>query len=177
MENAEKVKNLVVGKFYSVVCAIMESQTFAINHYVPIIPILHKDPQFGAAGRFEHYHLDGRFINDDYISGYMLYNHKTSQVIAPKDSSSLYIFKGLTRKRRKCRTLETGLNIDERYPAPISWSNWYKKMIGKSCEGKKCPHYGTEMTEINGRWICPLHNLEGCPTTKKIVKPSKIKLY
>lgn len=42
--------------------------------------------------------------------------------------------------------------------------------VGKSCKGKKCPHFGTTMIEKDGVLICPLHNLKGSLKTSKIVK-------
>jgi uncharacterized Zn finger protein (UPF0148 family) len=43
-------------------------------------------------------------------------------------------------------------------------------MIGKSCKGKKCPHFGANMIEKNGELVCPIHNLKGDLKTLKIVK-------
>lgn len=170
MQKAEHVENLIIGKFYSVACAEMVNPNESVV-YVPIIPILHRDPQFGTAGSFEHYHLDGRFISQDVIATMILYEGRTNNIIAPKDINAYFRFKKVVRKRRKCVRLITGLNLNNSIPAPEKWLKWYKTMIGKSCAGKKCPHYGTQMIETNGRLVCPLHNLEGSIETNKIIEP------
>ena len=178
MELAEKVDELQLNKFYSVACAEMKSDDGKIC-YVPVIPILHKDPQFGSLGRMKHYHVDGRFISKSYIGGVHITHGKTNQVIAINDPKPYFQFQRIVRKKRKCIRMDTGLEIPGGIygnQIPTSWSSWYKSMLGKSCEGKKCPHFGTNMVEINGRWKCPVHNLEGCPKTKKIIEPRDLKL-
>lgn len=47
---------------------------------------------------------------------------------------------------------------------------WYNSFLGKSCAGKKCPHLGTTMIEQEGKLVCPLHKLQGCLKTLKIIE-------
>lgn len=161
---------LEIGKFYNVKCAEVKN---GFNHntfcYVPVIGEKHKDPQFGVD--WVHYHIDGRFSTEkDYydVDSLGRTNRVLSAVPIEKWQSD-YVFK-IVVKRRKCRRLTTGL-------IPPSHANkywdWYKTMVGKSCAGKKCPHLGTAMVEIEGQLICPLHSLIGNLKTNKIIMRPK----
>ena len=55
----------------------------------------------------------------------------------------------------------------------VYWT-WYKSMIGKSCKGRRCPHFGTMMHERDGKLICPLHNLEGDIETELIINKPEV---
>lgn len=157
-----------VGKFYNVPCAIVEVLTgkYAGKKWiVPIIGISHVDTKFGNLP-LPHYHLDGRFTsgkNGPYDTDE--YGYTSGVVVSCDTVFSKFI--GIETKRKKCKRLTTGLSMgirkDERY------SEWYKSMLGKSCKGKKCPHFGTEMLEREGVLVCPLHNLTGDILKEKII--------
>lgn len=169
MEKAEKVQ-VELNKYYDVACAKMVLKDNGYTVFVPVHPNSHKDPQFGKIAAIEHYHVDGRFFREEYVAGISMNEGRTNQAIFIGDKNASYQFKGIERKRRKCIRLETGLDINF-YRTPTSWEKWYKTMIGKPIKENKCPHFGTIMSEINGKLICPMHNLEGCLKTKKIIKP------
>ena len=151
----------IVGKFYNVRCAKMDYS--GKIEYVPIIGIEHADAQFGV--NFKHFHIDGRFK-----SNYVDENGFTNSILSTDGvANSAFIgkFRGIEIRRRKCLRLTTGIKppkIKGKYTA------WYNSMIGKSCKGKKCPHLGTEMVERDGRLICPIHKLQGCPSTLQIIE-------
>jgi len=65
--------------------------------------------------------------------------------------------------------LTTGLLSPHVVPPVKGWKEWYANYIGKSCKGRKCPHYGTHMLEVNGSLLCPLHHLKGDIETETII--------
>ncbi len=159
---------LEIGKFYNVRCALMIRQKNDVHYYMPVIGVAHEDT-FAALGK--HYHIDGRFVGKEGE----LVNFKdgfTNQVCecVPHKTDPYRMFVGqIVIRRRKCKRLITGVNPPKEAFKYGKYAEWYNSMIGKSCKGKKCPHYGTTMQERGGKLICPLHNLIGCPTTEKII--------
>lgn len=164
-----------VGKYYRVRCAEMKSTSSEYKMYVPIIGQLHRDPQFGKGGELPHYHVDGRFAREG-----CSYNHYEvdgmgrTNVVVPNnyDANYLYHFTGkIVQKKIKCKRTTTGLipPIVGWKGEETTWVKWYKDQIGKSCAGKRCPHLGHAMHEVNGRLVCPLHNLQGCKETEVII--------
>ncbi len=151
----------IVGEFYNVRCAIIENECKEIH--VPIIGKAHTDAQFKV--NHEHYHIDGRFT-DFYVDS----EGKTNVVLTTDADYSFEKIKGYSIKRRKCRRLTTGVKPPEtmRY-THSECHDWYKGMVGKSCLGRKCPHLGTKMIEVNGRLECPLHKLQGSIETETIL--------
>ncbi len=151
----------IVGKYYNVRCALME-----YNGKIEAVPIIgneHKDIQFGV--NFSHFHIDGRFKSE------MIDENGFTNSILPTDKTTSTGYYGTFLKveirRKKCVRLTTGIKpprIKEKY------IEWYNTMIRKSCKGKKCPHLGTTMLEVNGQLVCPLHKLRGCQTTLKIIE-------
>lgn len=159
----------ILGKMYNVRCAKMQEYCGKI-HYVPIIGKRHIDKQFSV--NYEHYHIDGRFKSK------LVYhpNGYTNQIISAdkkRDNNSIYgTFIGIEIKRRKCIILTTGImppSKDKQFKNS-DYMKWYNSFIGKSCKGKKCPHLGTTMFEVDGRLVCPLHKLQGCLTSEKIIE-------
>jgi hypothetical protein len=145
---------VVVGKFYYVLHGVDSGGVG-----VPIIGKLHADPQFGVS--YKHYHVDARFLN---AGQYGVIGGKTNRIVFDSDIVKYEV------RLKKCRNKNTGIN-----PPPkngpfkhIGYHNWVESMVGKSCKGKKCPHFGTAMAEINGRLVCPLHNLVGNMQTELI---------
>lgn len=153
-----------VGKYYKVVC--MEHTCIEKgkkNIFVPIVDIWHKDAQFGAD--FFHYHIDGRFT-DKYIDEHFDIEDGYTNLVIDNRREYYYNAVGKVVKLRKCRRLTTGLFT---FRTPKIYWDWRNTMVGKSCAGKRCPHLGTEMSVIDGRLICPLHNLIGDIQTEKII--------
>ena len=163
-----------VGKFYDVLCAVLINKKK--EHYVPVIGILHKDPQFGVDAA--HYHIDGRFTVDSAaVSKFLKIKDGITNAIIRIERYCDYQFVRTEVKNLKCRRLLTGINPparDDRYNSGQlkgeAYWKWYDSMIGKSCKGKKCPHFGTHMQEKDGVLVCPLHNLHGSIETELIIK-------
>jgi hypothetical protein len=161
----------IVGKFYNVRCAKLTKHDSTVV-FVPIIGELHSDAQFNV--KHPHYHIDGRFVKE--FQSKVVYVDelgKTNQVLCEH-----YGFIGKTYfakleiviKKKKCRRRTTGINpVSPQGSISQMYNDWYKTYLGKSCKGKKCPHLGTTMLEVDGRLVCPLHKLNGCKTSEKIV--------
>lgn len=174
MQLVDENTDVVVGRFYNVRCAHLESDNETI-YYVPVIGHAHKDPQFGI--NTEHYHIDGRFINRKSARYQVDESGKTNKIISIDNVWTVDQFKGIVVRKLRCKRTTTGIippkigeldyfgkQLGEKY------HTWYASMVGKSCKGKKCPHLGTMMKETNGVLVCPLHNLHGCVKTEKIIK-------
>ena len=163
-----------VGKYYKVVCAILLSPDSGRIDYIPVIGAIHNDKQFGV--EYDHIHVDGRFMSDSV--DYRVKSGRSNMIIdVNKDMAhaTSSVFYGLCVKRRKCRYENGGINPPAKgltftFGSKLYW-NWYDSYIGKSCKGKKCPHLGTKMQEKEGKLFCPLHNLEGCIKSEKIILP------
>lgn len=167
MEYAHKVKQLEVGKYYLVAHAEMKNSMFDdIWDWIPVIPIIHKDSF--APHISDHYHLDMRFRINERIK--YKYNIKDNKSAAPViiDDSFLYKAHRIVYKRKKCISLNTGLYLDNVHPEH-DFFKWAESMKGKSCKGRKCPHFGAMMNEIDGELVCPMHGLKGDILTEKII--------
>ncbi len=157
------------GKYYTVVHAVLRDLKPVYDEpdfiLVPVFPFLHKDPSFSTQP--EHYHIDGRFkFNNDYFE---INNGITTNAIflnLPEERAWNKFVK-LVYVRKKCVRLSTGLDVVTKNPH--KWIEWYKTMEGKSCAGKRCPHYGTKMIDRGDHYFCPMHNLIGCSKTEKIL--------
>ena len=159
---AEQLVEVVVGKRYKVPCAKMLYGEGKVK-WLPIIGIEHCDPQFGA--RHTHYHIDGRFTKSNVVD----YDGKTNAVVWTDNdmAGKAYKFVGIETKYRMCVRQTTGIK------PPVTsetYYNWYKGMVGKSCKGRKCPHYGATMLERDGVLVCPLHGLIGSIEEEVIVE-------
>lgn len=164
MKVVDDTTELIVGKMYDVKCAVVMNRNTFIGH-VPIIGDKHKDPQFGV--NFHHYHIDGRFFNENKAAR-VDRDGKTNLILQADHEPNRNYVTEIVIKRKKCIRLTTGVNPpdasrDGRY------DNWYKSMVGKSCAGKKCPHLGAMMKEENGKLVCPLHGLKGCIEKEVII--------
>lgn len=167
-----------VGKFYNVRCAKIQLVTGAFS-YTPVIGSIHSDPQFGTSSR--HIHIDGRFIGKKCHYPIDVLGQTNHVIWVDQQYVLDGLFVGFVTKRRKCRRLTTGINP----PNPehfdyqgnrkglVYWTR-YKSMIGKSCKGRRCPHFGTMMHERDGKLICPLHNLEGDIETELIINKPEV---
>lgn len=158
------LSNLQIGKFYNVRCAKVKRNFKKKFVLVPIIGDSHIDSQFNIT--FEHYHIDGRFTARN--SFYNVDSLGRTNKIIQLDKSDRWFdsVEKIVIVRKKCLRLTTGINP----PAnSFKYNKWYDSMIGKKCEGKKCPHLGTEMLEANGQLVCPLHNLKVSLTTNLVV--------
>jgi len=159
-----------IGKFYLVQMAALESDFGQIHDEVPIIGHKHSDAQFGVD--WDHYHLDGRFLYkaDDH---YRLIdkNGLTNAVFPLKAGINYCHVTEINWRKRKCVRDTTGIKPPvEAFRGNRPYAQWYDKMRGKSCKGKKCPHFGTTMHERNGHLVCPLHDLRGSMKTNRIIK-------
>lgn len=170
-------ENTVVelGKYYMVRCAVVAHDNGKTEWIVPIIGIEHKDPQFGPVAASSHYHIDGRFAKEGTGEFCVDKNGKTNGVVLMQPHYHFDVsVKEVITRRLKCKRLTTGIKppISKKWPVvnDSSWTAWYKPQIGKSCAGKKCPHLGTMMQVVGGRLVCPLHNLQGCTETEKIIE-------
>lgn len=160
METVTENTVVEIGRFYLVRCAEHRNENGVFLGYVPVIGELHRDPQFGFTS--PHIHVDGRFR-----SSLVDENGRTNSVITPESEKMNTHFSAIVLKRRKCIRLTTGVKppwIAQKY-----WQ-WRDSMIGKSCAGKKCPHLGTTMHEIDGELVCPLHSLRGDIKKEIIIK-------
>jgi hypothetical protein len=167
MEYAHKVSSLVIGKWYLVAHAEMRNSiTGQIWDWIPVIPIIHKDSF--APHVDDHYHLDLRFSINWAIKN--KFNIKNNQTAVPVLINDSYQFKAhrIVYKRKKCIRLDTGLYLDNVHPEH-SFFQWQSSMLGKSCKGRKCPHFGAIMSEINGKLVCPMHGLIGDIKTEIII--------
>lgn len=175
-ETIEDTTELVVGKYYKVPCAVI----VLVNGYnriggpievaVPIINLNHRDPSF--TNGHKHFHIDARFTNLKQDKYYHIKGGLTDCVIWTKPAEMQqaldHYFRRVETRTLKCKRLITGLS-NEQIPHSKRYNEWYSEQLGKSCAGRKCPHYGTKMQLINGVLVCPLHNLQGCATTEKII--------
>lgn len=171
MEYAHKADILIIGRKYLVAHArIIRKLSDSFWGDVPIIPILHKDEAF-APGIDEHYHLDMRFGMPQYIKWRFAVNNSKSRMPVLKEDNYGYMISEIVFIEKKCLRLNTGLNIPEDKERTKRYDLWYKSMLGKSCAGKRCPHYGAIMIEDKGKIYCPMHNLHADLITLKVVNP------
>ena len=158
------LSNLEIGKFYNVRCAEVQRHFNKKSVLVPIIGDSHIDAQFNIT--FEHFHIDGRFTarNSFYNVDSLGRTNKIIQV--DKSDRWFDCVSKIVIAKKKCLRLTTGINPPR---DSFKYNLWYDSMVGKKCEGKKCPHLGTEMLEVDGKLVCPLHNLKVSLTTKLVV--------
>lgn len=164
----EIIKNVEVGKYYLVPCLWVSKIKSQFHEFVPVIPFLHSDPQFGTENaKKKHFHFDCRFLNSEVRLYFDVFNNRTMRVLTIDILESVVLHHVLMQ----CVSTETGLesNLTAGRLMPEQTKTWYKSQIGKSCAGKKCPHYGVEMLE-NGDFLeCPLHGLIGSQKSNKII--------
>lgn len=163
--------DLMIGEFYNVTCAEIMMDD-GRDYFLPIFDNLHADKQFGFP--HEHYHIDGRFYLEPRMKQFFeLEDGHTAAVIRP-DGTKHYLFVGLVEKKLKCERLATGLAIpksptEDQRSRIESYNKWYESFVGKKCEGRKCPHLGTDMLENDGKLVCPLHNLTAGLADLKVI--------
>jgi len=162
-----------VGKLYWRPCAEIMTIPDGKIYYIPVFEHLHADKQFDFPD--EHYHIDGRFEMEPRMKQqFNCWDGYTAAVIVP-DNSSTYSFLSISQTKVKCERLHTGLRIpahpnEKQIPKLEKYNNWYKTFVGKKCEGKLCPHFGTTMLEKDGQLVCPMHNLKADSNTLEIVE-------
>lgn len=180
MEKAHEAQQLEIGKKYLVAHAVMVNECgsvpMATLSYIPIIPILHKDKQFGVD--IKHYHHDGRFAftADKSLGNFMVDDKgKTNHIIYddPKFQGGNKVLR-IVYKQKECIRLTTGIKPPRRNTKHYKeggkkYHEWYQSMIGQSCAGKRCPHLGAIMIEEKGKLVCPLHKLKGNIKTEKVI--------
>lgn len=177
MEYAHKLHKLVVGKKYLVAHAELYNTIINTTEFLPIIPNLHSDNEFSEEAKLPHYHIDGRFgmtkalresfrVRGGYTNNILCLDYNTKEY--------QYDFKGLVFKEKTCLREQTGIKPPfSIMPSNNSYNVWYDGMIGKSCAGKRCPHYGANMIEVDGKLVCPLHDLHGDPEKLVIIQHPK----
>lgn len=174
---AHEQETLTVGKYYQVACAELKEQSSGRLFEIPIIPLLHADPQLGVSE--EHYHIDGRFGIPIYIQGrFTIKNGQTSTVIGIGSYHPIALQRIIYKKKR-CIRINSGPHVFlDKFHAlkagnipTIRYWNWYETMIGKKCAGKKCPHRGAIMIDNGAELVCPLHRLHANKETGEICWP------
>lgn len=166
-----------VGKKYPVDCAKVKDTLTGRYYFIPVFPLRHKDPAFGVKN--EHYHLDLRFFVCNKIKE--TFGIKDFKTLAPVWAEHISRFRFINIRKREtlCVSTTSGMPMEQIIENANGYSSstkaskmfidWQKTMIGKSCAGKRCPHYGTEMIDTGDKLVCPMHNLIGCKTTEKII--------
>lgn len=168
MEKVDKVSKVEVGKFYLVAHVSVKLDYLDREHemYVPIIPKWHNDKKdFNFP--YSHYHVDGRFIKN-HSKMAIIFNvadGKTNHVLTNEENYNFFDENKIHYLKRKCIYPEVCLDTCIYYAKP----SFVKKYIGKSCKGRKCPHWGVTMQETNGKLLCPMHGLRGCIEKEVII--------
>jgi hypothetical protein len=148
--------DFTLGISYSIPCALLRWRDDGQLYHVPVFDHFHADPQFGF--RHKHYHIDGRFDFHPRVKHFFeLTEGKTLSVITR--TSKAYELLKIESCLLLCVRNETGLNFANASKNISKYKNWYAGFVGQECKGKRCPHYGTEMLEQNGKLVCPMHNL------------------
>lgn len=174
--------NLIRRQFYTVSHVIVKLTADALwrdlcsreLRAIPVFPHFHNDPQFSPAPK--HYHHDGRFT---YEKSFELDNGRTNSAIFETQQVKTFFFGetytilDLIYIRKRCVRLSTGLDLTGLKP-DNDFDKWYNSMIGKSCAGKKCPHYGTPMIDHGDHLQCPMHNLIGSKEDEVIISREMI---
>lgn len=161
-----------VGRYYTVPVAELEHN--GKFHYIPVIDFPHKDKRFDVTQM--HYHIDGRFSISKKLERQFNISNGHTFTIIDCERWQPFQFKKIVHKRKKCIRGNTGLGLPSSVPLyrvtkqVLNFNKFFKEYEGKSCKGKKCPHYGTEMTVVGNKLICPLHSLEGDAKTEIIIK-------
>jgi hypothetical protein len=177
LEKVTETTEVVVGKFYRVLCAALylshwkDEEQDEFIEYIPIIGIAHEDKQFSDVEK--HYHIDCRFVKKRKHS--IGEQEKcTSEIVLVERRAEQHYAKYLVFKRRKCVNKHTRLFIPNFESSTVTvFRAWQDSMVGKSCKGRRCPHLATLMQEINGVLVCPLHDLIGCKDTEVIIKQNE----
>ncbi|UOE52599.1 hypothetical protein MTO98_16095 [Mucilaginibacter sp. SMC90] len=158
------------GRCYERPCAIVRTSD-GREYAIPVFDHLHADPQFGFPHK--HYHIDGRFYMEPRMGHeYRLHAGHTSAVIRPGNETPKFL--RIETRILPCVQTQTGLTFPETPTKSQSdnlerYEQWYASYIGKSCAGKRCPHFGTEMLDKDGRLVCPMHELTADPDTMRVV--------
>jgi len=159
-----------IGQVYERPCAVIRMDD-GRAYRIPVIDHLHADPQFGFP--HQHYHIDARFYMEPRMAHqYALNDGETASVIVPDAITPQ--FEGIEKRNVKCVRQFTGLAIPEKpterqVQKLALYDEWYDSFVGRKCEGKRCPHYGTEMVERDGQLICPLHKLTADPISLLVI--------
>jgi hypothetical protein len=161
-----------IGKEYVVPCAELRMKLDNKIFFIPIFNHLHADPQFGF--KDQHYHIDARFyIEPRLLHQFNIKQGHTSAVIIPAECGS-YTFLSIKLQRLSYVSNNTGITIPsekevEKTEKRLQYFAWYRSFVGKECEGKRCPHFGTAMLESGDLLVCPMHNLTADARTLKII--------
>lgn len=167
LQKADETSEFIVGEYYLVPHVHVENDTIEkpLSIDVPIIPVFHNDAKNFGVADYDHYHVDGRFVaNKSAVAKTWNTKDGYSPNIVTKDFGN--VLSEVFYKKKKCLRLETGL---AGWPTD-KFFEWKKSMIGKSCAGRKCPHYGAVMTVIDGKLKCPMHGLVG-DLKKEVIIP------
>ncbi len=149
MEKAHKLAELIPGKYY----LVAHVKAFNGDEFA-VFPNKHEDKEFSPVGT--HYHFDMRFERKKPLD--------TTQIILDE----AVIGESYLRKRKFIGRMP-GSIIPEvnkkaasgKSSSAVKYLAWREKMKGKKCPGGKCPHRGQQMIKKNGKWLCPMHHLEG----------------
>jgi len=134
---------------------------------IALVPFLHSDKDINETAAMPHYHIDSRFNTKGELDSLRSdYNRRTkgrlSAIFMAENGSAMLDVQYMT-----CRRIHpTGLVLC----TSRDFNQWANKYLGKSCKGKKCPHWGMPMVDRkNGFLECPLHGLFGSSVTERII--------
>lgn len=157
--------DLIIGKVYEVTCAELRWDDGRI-YYVPVIDLLHADPQFGFP--YEHFHIDGRFEMEPRMRHQLhVVDGRTSTVIVTRCKN--YELQGIVKRPVRCTGTATGLRLPESGQNAVLYADWYAGYVGMTCKGRRCPHFGTPMLDQGNRLVCPMHHLSADPESLKVL--------
>lgn len=160
------------GKMYKVLCISAFPQHVAdeinkgVMMWMPVVPFAHED-HFPSLGWIpKHYHYDTRFMSAKELDWCSADDYRTGSVSRPLLGEWGHNTPVEKVMLRKCRTAIAG-----GMPLPMGQLTQFEQShYGKSCKGKKCPHWGMPMVErANGVLECPLHGLFGDAATERII--------
>jgi len=160
----------LIGESYSIPCAQIRLREDDKTFFIPVFDHAHTDPQFGFPHR--HYHIDARFdIEPRMLQYFKIKEGHTSAVLTP-DAPTTYTVQAITYRTLTCVRANTGISLPE-IPNPQqqekidAYHQWYQRYIGQACNGRKCPHFGTTMLNLDNKLVCPMHGLMADASTLK----------
>ena len=188
-------EHLVLGKHYRRPCVRTVWKT-SNPRWVPVIGSMHTDPEHVKAD-FLHIHVDYRFLTDpakealiedlDRSNSVFYINPVHSLPVSTVFPQHLNDQVALDDPELAELPIDSWLKIQPRqytgpYPDyPHHMVPWHQELseayAGRSLIEGHCPHQGTDLSGIapntEGIITCPLHGLQWCARTGKIVVPTK----
>jgi hypothetical protein len=160
----------LIGETYDITCAEIRLKEDSRHYCIPVFNHLHADAQFNFP--HQHYHIDGRFEIHPRMSHRLNIHEGLTRTVILPEGSNTYDFVGLVSQKLVYVREYTGLLFPSSASTPDTlrlYKDWYSSYIGRSCKGRKCPHFGTTMLEKDGKLECPMHHLTADAGTLKII--------